>query len=418
MNIAASDRGTTEWRVRIVLVLSTLLASLGTTIANIALPNLAEAFAAPFASVQWIVVAYLATLTASTLLAGRLGDVLGLRRIHLVGVVTFGLTSLVCGLAPNLWLLVCARAVQGVGAAFLMTIAMALMRETAREQKLGRAMGLLGTASALGTVLGPSLGGVLLSMAGWRGIFLVQVPMTMLVLGLAVLWLPRSAAKPITSSTVRASLNTSMLPNLIVNFLVAAVMMATLVVGPFYLSLGLGLTEAAIGLVMSLGPLISVFGGVAAGRAVDRWGAPPCLAIGLTLLATGALLLSVLPGALGVGGYVLSIVVLTPGYQLFQAANNTAALAKIAKDQRGLASGLLTFARNIGLIAGTSMMGAVFALGVGTSDFRHASPAAIDRGLCLTSMIAAGMMVAALAIASGPSLLAALRRAELGLLRN
>ena len=194
-------------------------------------------------------------------------------------------------------------------------------------------------------------------------------------------------------------LDRRILPNLIVNVLVAAVMMTTLVVGPFYLGSGAGLTEAVVGLVMSVGPVVAIICGVPAGRGVDAWGVRQILGIGLAMLATGAFLLSTLPAMIGVAGYVLAIVVLTPGYQLFQAANNTAALADVPKDRRGIASGLLTLSRNIGLIAGASVMGAVFILGIGTHDVTHATPAAIADGMRLTFLLAAGMMVLAILVA-------------------
>lgn len=96
-----------------------------------------------------------------------------------------------------------------------------------------------------------------------------------------------------------------------------------------------------------------------------------------------------------------AIIVLTPGYQLFQAANNTAALTGVPKSQHGTASGLLSLSRNIGLIAGASFMGGVFALGVGTKDFVHTVPTAISAGMQLTFLAAGGMMIAATGIAFG-----------------
>jgi MFS family permease len=110
-----------------------LLASLGISTANIALPALAEALSAPFGQVQWVVVAYLAALTVSVVIVGRLGDVYGLRRMHLAGLGLFALASLICGLAPNLWILVGARAVQGTGVAFLMTLSILCARRPARR---------------------------------------------------------------------------------------------------------------------------------------------------------------------------------------------------------------------------------------------------------------------------------------------
>ncbi|EKM98222.1 MFS transporter [Acidocella sp. MX-AZ02] len=387
------------------LALSMLLSSLGTSIANIALPALTDAFSAPFHHVQWVVIAYLAALTASVVFVGRFGDIYGLRRMYLAGLGLFSIASMCCGLAPSLWTLIGARALQGVGAAFLMTLTIALVRETASEERMGRAMGLLGTVSALGTALGPSLGGLLVSVTGWRGIFLVQVPLAVLTLILAFASLPHEAGRteerhPASLRTVRV---TTLLPNLLVNLLVAAIMMTTLVVGPFYLGFGLGLRETLVGLVMSVGPMISIFSGVPSGRAVDAWGAQRVLGVGLTMLAAGAFLLSILPESFGAVGYVLAIIVLTPGYQLFQAANNTAVMADIPKDRRGLISALLSLSRNTGLILGASAMGAVFAFGVGTGDFKQASPMAVAGGMRLTFHLAGGLMLIALGVAFWPS---------------
>ncbi len=395
--------GTAHAGITITLALSMLLASLGTSIANIALPALAEAFSAPFAHVQAVVVAYLAALTVAVVVAGRLGDRHGLKRTLVAGLAVFAVASLLCAVAPTLPLLIAARALQGIGAAFLMTLAMALMRQTASETRVGRAMGLLGTVSALGTALGPSLGGVLIPMAGWRGIFWVQVPLAGLALILAIVTLPtdpsREQALPATLWSV---MSRSLLPNLFVNLLVAAIMMTTLVVGPFYLGIGLGLTATQTGFVMAVGPVISIVSGVPSGRLVDAWGGDRTLAIGLALLVTGAFLLAFLPNGIGVVGYALSIMVLTPGYQLFQAANNTAALAVVAKHQRGTVSGLLSLSRNIGLIAGASAMGAVFAFGAGTEEFSRATGPAIASGMRLTFLLAGGMMLVAIGVAFGP----------------
>jgi MFS family permease len=398
MQATASPRRTTEnGRIIVTLALSLLLASLGTSIANIALPTLAGAFAAPFAQVQWVVIAYLAALTVSVVAAGRLGDVHGLRRMLVAGAGLFAVASLACGLAPTLPALIAARAVQGVGAAFLMTLSLAMVRETMGEAQTGRAMGLLGTVSALGTAMGPTLGGLVIAAAGWRGVFLLQVPLAVLALAMTLLWLPRDTAR--SPSRLKAILpDVAMLPGLAVNLLVAAVMMTTLLVGPFFLRLGLGLGEVATGLVMSVGPVISILAGVPSGRAVDAWGAGRVIVTGLVLLAAGAIALAVLPGALGVAGYVLGIAVLTPGYQLFQSANNTAALARAEPARRGVVAGHLGLSRNLGLVLGASAMGAVFALGVGTSAFDRAGPAAITQGLTVAFGVCAGLMLGALTL--------------------
>ena len=137
------------------------------------------------------------------------------------------------------------------------------------------------------------------------------------------------------------------------------------------------------------------------GRLVDVWGSGRVLALGQGLLVVGAFLLAILPNGLGVAGYMLAIAVLTPGYQLFQAANNTAALAGVSGDRRGTVSGLLGLSRNLGLIVGASALGAVFAWGVGTADFAHASATAIAEGMRLTFLTAGGLMLLAAAVAFG-----------------
>lgn len=392
----------TQPAIPIILALAMLLASLGTSIANVALPTLAETFSAPFPSVQAVVVVYLAGLIVSVVIAGRLGDRLGLKSMLVVGLAVFALASLLCAVAPNLPLLIGARALQGSGAAFLMTLAMGLMRETASEARVGRAMGLLGTASALGTALGPSLGGLLIPATGWRGIFWVQVPLAVLTLMLAVMMLPADSRKnTATSVSLWSTMSRNLASSLLVNIIVAAVMMTTLVVGPFFLGIGLGLTATQVGFVMAVGPVISIFSGVPSGRLVDAWGGDRTLALGLALLATGAFLLALLPIEFGVAGYVLSIMVLTPGYQLFQATNNTAALAEVAKDRRGTVSGLLNLSRYIGLMTGAAAMGAVFAFGAGTEELARATASAIASGMRLTFLLAGAMMLAAIGIAFG-----------------
>src|SRR5258708_5844608 len=172
------------------LSLSMLLSSLGTSIANVGLPTFAQAFSASFQDVQWVVLAYLLAITTLIVSAGRLGDITGRRRLLLAGIFLFTVASVLCGVAPTLWLLIAARAVQGLGAAVMMALTMAFVGETVAKENTGSAMGLLGTMSAIGTALGPSLGGVLIAGLSWRTIFLVNVPLGILTFLLAHRYLP------------------------------------------------------------------------------------------------------------------------------------------------------------------------------------------------------------------------------------
>lgn len=448
------------------LSLSMVLSALGTSIANVGLPTLALAFDTAFQDVQWIVLAYLLAVTSLVVGAGRLGDLVGRRRLLLAGLALFAAASLLCGLAPSLSVLIAARAAQGLGAAVMMALTLAFVGGIVPKARTGSAMGLLGTMSAVGTALGPSLGGILVDGLGWRAIFLVTVPLGLLAfvlvhrhlpadrrtagreqarfdvwgtlllalalaayalamtvgrgsfgplnlallaaagggLGLFVLVEARTASPLIRLAKFRDRLLSA---SLAANTLVAAVMMATLVVGPFYLSRSLGLDPALVGMVMAIGPVISALSGVPAGRIVDRLGAPSVVVVGLVAMAAGAIALSLLPAVFGIAGYVAAIAVLTPGYQLFQAANNTAVMADVAADQRGVTSGLLNLSRNLGLITGASAMGAIFALASATSDIAAAPAEAVAAGMRTTFAVAAMLLVLALAVAAGSRTLAA-----------
>ncbi|MEU4730583.1 MFS transporter [Streptomyces sp. NPDC023588] len=442
------------------LSLSVLLSSLGTSIANVALPTLADAFSASFQSVQWVVLAYLLAITTLIVSVGRLGDLMGRRRLLQAGILLFSAASVVCGLAPSLGVLIAARAAQGLGAAVMMALTMAFVGDTVPKERTGSAMGLLATMSATGTALGPSLGGALISALDWRAVFLVNVPLGILALLLAHRHLPagrpesgaerrrprfdplgtlllaltlgayalamttgrggfgalnaalvgaavlgaglfvrveRRAASPLVQPAVfrdpglGASLGASAL--------VSTVMMATLVVGPFHLSRALGLQAAAVGLVLSVGPLVAALAGVPAGRIADRFGAHRMTVAGLAAMAVGALVLAALPRSLGVLGYVCPLVVVTAGYALFQTANTTAAMADVRPDRRGVVSGMLNLSRNLGLITGASVMGAVFAFASGTSDITTAGAAAVATGTRVSFAVAALLIGLALGLA-------------------
>ena len=446
-----------------------LLSSLGTSIANVGLPTLAQVFNASFQQVQWIVLAYLLAITTLIVSAGRLGDIIGRRRLLLAGILLFTVASVLCGAAPTLWLLIAARAAQGIGAAIMMALTMAFVGETVSKAKTGSAMGLLGTMSAIGTALGPSLGGVLIAGLGWRAIFFVNVPLGILTFVLAYRYLPGDrramktdrpgfdtmgtlllalalAAYALAMTIGRGSfgpLNMALLvaagvgtglfvlaeartasplirlamfrdpglsASLATSALVSTVMMATLVVGPFYLTGGLGLDAAVVGMVLSVGPLVTALTGVPAGRIADRFGAQRMTIVGLVGLAAGSFILSMMPATLGIPGYIAPIAVMTAGYALFQTANNTAVMTDIGPDQRGVMSGMLNLSRNLGLITGASAMGAVFALASATAaDITTARPEAVATGMRITFAVGAVLIVAALAIAVGGRALAARR---------
>lgn len=429
------------------LGLSTLLPSLDTSIANAGLPVLAHAFDASFTQVQWVVLAYLLSITALIAGAGRLGDLLGRRRLLLIGIGLFSAASLLCGLAPSLGCLLAGRAIQGLGAAIMLALGMALVGDALPEARRGSAMGLLGSMSALGTTLGPSLGGVLIASVGWQAIFLINLPLGLLNALLVWRYLPADGPRASTGfdwpgtlllaltlgcfalamtcgqgslllpAAVGAALfiwrqvraraplirlqllrSGQLSAGLGMTLLVSTVIMSTLVVGPFYLSQGLGLSPLAVGLALSAGPCVAALCGVPAGRLVDRRGAPAMTRAGLLGMACASTLLALLPLEVGIIGYLAPILLLTASYALFQAANSSRIMGAIDAQQRGVVAGLLSLSRNLGLISGTAIMGSVFALGAGTRELITAAPTALATGLHWTFALAAGLMVLALVI--------------------
>ena len=259
-------------------------------------------------------------------------------------------------------------------------------------------MGMLGTISALGTALGPVLGGFLLVVSGWQSIFGLQFILAGIAIILARVLLPNDYIKKQIPALTSLQTDQNITPNLMVNLLVAAVMMTTLVIGPFYLSLGLNLDQIQVGLIMGIGPVVAILSGIPSGRLVDRWGSRYIVITGLIFLIFGSTMLAILPKLMGISGYIMPIIILTSGYQLFQAANNTMTLVDVPKARQGMVSGLLSLSRNMGLIIGASVMGAIFSFGVGTNQLTHATALAIIDGMQLTFICAGALMVVGLLI--------------------
>lgn len=436
---------------------SILLASLGISVATVALPTLARAFSAELLQVQWVVLGYLLAVTAAIVLAGRLGDFYGDRRVLIMGLTLFTIASAAGALAPSLSWLIAGRVVQGLGAAILMSLPISMAKGLVAKERLGTAMGLLGTMSAIGTALGPSLGGVLIGSLGWRSAFALLTVCGTGLLALALSGIPKMNAYGAASGRMdwagsfwlttvlicfalfaaggRADLENMhwmLLPlggialiafvrtelvapyplvslklvcgrfiatSLAMNLLVGAIMMATLVVGPFFLSFGLGLNEAQTGMVMAVGPIAAALSGIPAGRVTDRIGADRTLLAGLLLATGGLCCFAMLPTLINVTGYVIALVVITPSFQLFLAANNTAVMADTVHEHRGLLSGLLGLSRNLGFMTGASLLPLFFTFKLGSRGLAGSSTLAIGEAFSATFLSTAGLCVLAIVLA-------------------
>jgi MFS family permease len=307
--------------------------------------------------------------------------------------------------------------------------------------------------SATGTALGPTLGGWLIGMEGWPAIFWIGVPLGLLtaLLGGAAWPQPRGGARAAVRFDIVGTLllalaigafalaatlgrgqfgvanalllGVAMLAgwgfvvveervaapllqpallrrrpfgaSFLTSALVATVVMATLVVGPFYLSGALSLDAPRVGMLMALGPLVAALVGLPAGHLADRYGALVIVRAGICTMVLGAFGFSMLPLSLGHWAYALPLVLITAGYGLFQSANNALVMAAASTSERGVVSGVLNLSRYVGLIGGASVMGAVFAFGSGTAP----TAASLSAGLHLTYAVCAALLLAALGVA-------------------
>lgn len=432
------------------------LSSLGGSVANVGLPTLSRTFGISFPQAQWIVIAYFLAVISLIINAGRLADSVGRQRLLLAGLALFGLASIGAGVAWSFWFLIAARALQGMGGAIMLVLAFALVCDIVRPARLGSVLGLLGAMSGLGTAAGPSLGGLLIAGLGWRALFLVNVPVciaiawmvyrtvprtlhpaatpwrpdwagtfllisalcaycyaatlasgrfaagNIIALALAVvgvatfILVERRAADPLLRMGMFRDI--SLCGNLAMSVIGSTVIMATLVVGPFYLVEGLHMTPAQAGLTLSAGPVTSVIAGVPIGRLVDRLGISAMSMSGLVIMGVGTTALAFGEGIVGLPRFVGAMIVVTGGYSVFQIANNAAVMAKSSSGTRGSFAGLINLSRNIGLVTGASVMASIFSA---TAHDGAPGGLAAAHGLRATFATAAGM--AALAVAIGLS---------------
>ncbi len=181
-----------KWAILFTVLIMTFMATLDSSIVNVALPVMQKALGAGLDQIQWISSVYLLTMCAFLLVFGRLGDLYGKVRYFEIGVVIFSIGSLMCGMSTSLPALVASRAVQGIGGASAMANNMGIITEAFPARERGRALGLLASFVALGMMCGPVLGGFIVSMFPWEGIFLINVPVGILSLVIGHFTLPRS----------------------------------------------------------------------------------------------------------------------------------------------------------------------------------------------------------------------------------
>ncbi|MFJ6000228.1 MFS transporter, partial [Streptomyces sp. NPDC092370] len=188
----ASPQG--KW-VLLTTVLGSGMAMLDSTVVNVALPRIGRDLDANLSALQWTVNAYMVTLAGLILLGGALGDRFGRRKVFVIGVVWFAVASLLCGIAPNAGVLIAARALQGVGGALLTPGSLALIQASFHPDDRGRAVGLWSGFGGIAAAVGPFVGGWLVDGPGWRWVFLLNVPLALLCVPVALRHVPESGGE-------------------------------------------------------------------------------------------------------------------------------------------------------------------------------------------------------------------------------
>ena len=191
-----------KWLALIVLCLGDLLIVLDVSIVNVALPSIREDLGFTESSLAWVLNAYTLTFGGFMLLAGRMGDLYGHRRVFVLGVGLFTLASLACGLATSQEMLVGARAIQGIGGAVVAAVALSLIMTLFTEPaERAKAMGVIGFVAAGGGSIGVLAGGVITDLFSWHWIFLVNIPIGIAVIAACMVLLPGGGARPPTAGS-------------------------------------------------------------------------------------------------------------------------------------------------------------------------------------------------------------------------
>lgn len=352
------------WKVSIfVLAMASLVTAIDLTIISVALPTVEEDLVLSPAEGQWVVNAYLLSFTLLLIPGGMFGDRIGQLRGMNVGLVVFGIGSLMCGLASDAPMIIGGRVVQGIGAAILMPCIQALVTRVAPEGKTGTAFGVYAAVSAVGLAVGPLLGGAIVDLVAWEWIFLVNpiiiVPLLILnhvFLRAAGEGVDRNKKRLITKEMLKRP---SLRSGLFLIFWIRLPLIWVFIYSGIYFQSVLGFSPLQAGLAMIPGILGIAIGGLLAGRLKDKIGWRPPTVVGFGLVAA---CLGFIAFALTVESYALIVVpmfILGIAVNLATTPVNVHAIADADPVQRGMISGTMTVASQAGNVIGSMILGAI-----------------------------------------------------------
>ena len=398
-------------------MLGSIMGPLDGSIVNTVLPSITEHFRTDISVAQWVPTIYLITISCLILLYGRLGDMIGYRTVFLSGLAAFTLTSVLCGASQSIWMLIAFRALQGLAAGMMMSVGYAIITAAFPPQERGKALGIYAISIAVGLGLGPTLGGLIAQNLSWRYVFFINVPIgvtavfwgyriipqsvrkagqrldirgaaaaflfltslllyanrgndwgwtappsvvllaTALASGAMFIWIEKRAVQPMLNlslfaNRVFAFANLSALLNFVATY-------AVVFLTPFYLSVALGYDVLKIGLVMAASPVATLVVAPLSGAISDRIGTRPLAFCGMCFSAAGLILLSRLQTSSDALDVAWRLAIAGAGAGLFGSPNNSAVMGSVPVVHLGIASGILAAMRNVGMVLGIAVAGAV-----------------------------------------------------------
>ncbi|HUK66677.1 MAG TPA: MFS transporter [Anaeromyxobacteraceae bacterium] len=449
-----------KWRVLASIGVGTFMSALDGSVVNTLLPVMRRALHTGVAEIEWVVTIYLLVVSGVLLGFGRLGDLRGHKDVYLVGFVGFVVSSALCGLAPSARFLVLFRAVQALAAAMLFANAPAILTKTFPPEQRGQALGLQATMTYLGLSTGPSLGGFLAQHLGWQSVFFINVPVgalgvflcakniardrpegrpppfdlagaalffaglfalllalnqghswgwsapstvglfscAVLVLA-AFLAIERRRAHPMLDlSLFRKTAFSASAYSAMVSYVASYSILFLL---PFYLIQARGLAADRAGLILTSQPLVMMTVAPLSGTLSDRFGSRRPAALGMLVLSAGLFWLSTTGASTPLGLVVCGLALCGLGFGTFVAPNNSRLLGAAPLHRQGIASGVLAAARNVGMVLGVGLAGAVYTTVLARLG-PSAIPEAVSRGLKLAGALTATAVVTASLGAANP----------------
>lgn len=452
-----------KWVAMAGLGMGVFMATLDASIVNISLPTLVEEFHTSLALIQWVVLSYTLVLTSFMLGVARLGDMIDKKRLYIAGLVLFTLASGLCALSPSVEWLIGFRALQGLGAVLTQALGSAIITEIFPAAERGRALGVIGSTVSVGIALGPPLGGVLIGLAGWHSIFLINLPVGLLAIAVVAKFTPSSVTRPgqrfdaagavvifitlaayaigmtlaqnvgfgaslprmllgiaaaglvvflvIEKRVLQPMIDLSLFRNvlfslnLLMAFLVFIVLSGAFIM-PFFLTLVGGFRTEQVGLMLMVNPIVTGLLAPVAGALSDRYGSRGISLVGLVIVIGGCLAVSTLNEQVGALGFVLRWLPVGIGVAMFQSPNNSAIMGAAPRERLGVASGLMALSRTLGTSTGIPLIGVLFttlvlsAGGLASGSDVTAAPAqALVAGINGTYRIAAVIMTASTLLA-------------------